>query len=397
MAVTTPGFAFNRRLYVSKIKEAAYGTAAALGIVFNPRREGSPIRPTELLTDDRELSTGKEAAFKQIHLGRDLTASSFGMPLTPEALGWALAFAMGNDSPTAHGTDGYSHALAPVAVTTGFPGSFTLEEHLSGTAKDDDTDYIHLGCVIDEVTISGGRTGLCQIDVTVSGSGKLGTLTASVDETALIQPGVWAPTSAATRTTYFVGEAVKIGIKAQSVENDPEAFTLSSPITAWEYPNFTDNISDEINISDVVDTWSVTYRNNWAQRRYAGLASSSGIIGGQPVWHSREVVWEFNFLQSAGFDSLIKALAAGTSTNNVEYSVFVEGSSDVDITSDSGGDGFAGFHLVTPLAMIEANPSSTFGDINTESVTFRAKSPVASDTQGQLLAVVSDSTPLYNQ
>lgn len=362
-----------------QVKESTYGEGdTSFVFAFNTRKnEGNPVRTRVLSTTDMELATGFEAAQSQIHMGTTLEPTSLPFWASPETLGFFAAFCMGQDSVS--GTTNITHEILSEAIGSGYPGSFGLEEHLGGATVDASTDFNHKGVVVDEFTLSGGRTGMVNLDATVSGNGGYGT------------PQTQTESGLSIPTTYFPAESVTVGIVAEGTEHNPASYssyvTPSAAFTAANMDSFT-------KITTALESWSVTYRNIWGIRRASGLSSSSGLLGACPVWTRREVEWELTFLQSAGFDSLTQSLLSGTSANNIEYAIAVEAVSDVDLnTSD-----YAGFWVVSPLTMLADTADGSFSDLNTDTVRLIAKSPLASDGQGLLRCYVhTDVTGVFNQ
>lgn len=383
MSLTTPRGGHSRRIYVPQTRESTYNDGdSTFAFAFNAMVGGNAIRPKEITTTDKDFATGYEGPRQQIHLGKDLPSVTFSIPLTLEGLCWALAFWMGGD--TASGTVSYTHTLAMSAFSAGYAGSFGLEEHLAGANKSDNIDFNHKGVYVDSVKINGGRSGLCTIDITISGSGAQGTL-ANITESGLTIPG-----TPGTKSPYFPGENVRLAIKAQSTEGDPEGFAFGAATTANEFYNFDNTLSGFTSLADVFQTWSLSCDTQWGLRRAGGTASASGVYGSRPTWSARTITWEINHHMSGGFETLSKALISGTSDNNIEYSLALEGTSAVDVTSDASSK-YGNWLLVSPIAMLEDVPDATFGDLDTETAMFTAKETVSSDGQARLLAWVHNA------
>lgn len=377
MSITGPRHGSQRRIYMPYTRESTYGEGdTVFSVVFNTRRAtGTALRTKSMTILDDEMATGDEFGVQQIHLGVDFPSTEIPLFLSPEALGLFGAFAMGADSKaTANGST--LHTLGMAALSDGYPGSFGIEEHLAGSDDDSSSDFNLKGCVVDSWTIRGSREGLVEFDVAVSGNGDRGG-TGDKTESGMVVAG--------RDSCWFPAAAVRVGIKAVATEHEPGTEAYAKPDTSFTHTFVTTGNGYTL-LGPMLESWSITYANEWGIRRAAGMSSSAGLIGMCPVWVRRRVTASLTFVQSSGFDSFTQAILSGTSANNIEYALAVEGVSDFDLATNL----YAGFAIQIPVAALDNTADGTFSEINTDTITLTAKKDKGADDYDPIRVIVHD-------
>lgn len=381
MALSGLQHRYKSRLYVSQVKESTFGGGAALAKYVDtppiPR-----IRPTTIYRTDEELANNVDGMTKQIPIGSILNPVTLsGLWPSTETLLWISAFAMGDDAVDGAGTN-RTHAIT-MCVPTDFPGSFSIEQHLSTATANTSTDYLNHGCVIDGFTVNGARDGLASVDVTISGSGHVGTATNQTEGSL---------GNLMTGGDYFSNQKIQISFQAASGEGDSQwDGTLTAPSVAGTFANARSTV-----LSEAIESWSLSYTNGWVWTRAGGNSAGAGAFGSQPVLgRSRQVSLTLNLAAYTSVDAFLKALSASTYADNAEYTIVIEGVSDV-----AAGSSFRSFAYVLPLVGIASDPEDGGGDINSihqHSITFVAKAETTSSYKRLYGFFETIGTSVYNQ
>lgn len=380
MALSGLQHRYKSRLYVSQVKESTFGSGATLAKYVDtppiPR-----IRPRTIYRTDEELANNVDGMTKQIPIGFALDPVTLsGLWPTTDLLLWVSAFAMGDDAVDPSGTN-RTHAVT-MCTPDAFPGSFSIEQHLSTATANTSTDYLNHGCVIDSFTLSGGRDGLASLDFTISGSGHVGTATNQTEGSL----------GNLLTNDYYSNQKIAISFVAASGEGDSQwDGTIAAPSAAGTFANARSTV-----LSEAIESWSLTYTNGWVWTRAGGSSSGAGAYGVQPVLgRNRQVTLTLNLAAYTSVDAFVKALAASTQADNAEYTIVIEG-----VTDTAAGSSFRSFAYVLPLVGIQSDPEDGGGDINSihqHSITFVAKAETTSSYKRLYGFFENVGTSVFNQ
>jgi len=361
---------YTRRFYMSRIREATFGTAVALNYYLN-LEGGAMLRPSVATINDANTANNLESPRKQVHLEKSLDAT-LSVSASPVSVGWGAAFAMGSDSvvdiATGSGTNDTLHQFVPMAAATAHY-SATVEDHASGATAAAATDLKHAGVCVEGFDVSWGESGLVQNSIVLAGSG-ITSAAGDQTESGLFGPICYFP---ANKTTVFI-KACSTEHTAEWKPDDVATYGWTPPLTAGThntYSGFTDIGSD-------ISNATLSFRNNFTRRNTAGTSSGAGIYGVAPYrnWKAGgngtaatlSMTWHLN----SDTDDYVWSLLNGTDSNNAEYSIVIECVSDW-ITATGGA--YYGFAFMLPCAGIVQTPGSDGGpsDMRQDSITFFAK------------------------
>lgn len=382
MSGLQPVQGLKRRVYTHRLRETAYNDGTPWDasdpndvtpyFVWQARRnEGTAFRPSPILTTDAQTANNSEWAKQQIYIRSDLKENTLPLLATPEGVAYWFAMALGDDTIFAADeasatSEVFGHWLQPAPLSDGYPGSFWLEEHMAGSGYDSALDFRNAGCIVKSVSLSGARSGLTNLDVTLFGSGTTFT-PESRNEAGYVIPG--------EESTFFPSSAVKILLVPVS---SYLTTTYAAPTTAMEFATTDQSIPGAVDVSPLIETWNLTWTNNFddSTKDSAGTATGGGTAGGCAVWDDRGYSLQLNMAEGAG-STWAKSVLNGTTSSNVNYAAIIELTSDwvADTDNDGGTVNYYGHNVIMArFGMIEETPESTFGGRNQVSLNLVQKS-----------------------
>jgi hypothetical protein len=280
MGIASPFYGGKRRVIVSKLAEATFGTAASFGTggstayVLNPLGDSGGLYPPGIdLVDNSNSAQGQAelGTLRQSHAQDH--QGSYKFDLTPEAFGLWSSSALGADAYSAV-TGGGEHLITQSAnVLFGR----TVAEHIQGAG--DTTDAaLFSGVYANTIGLNitpGNRFCTMTVDTVAAKAA------AAADDSAHDATGSWPAIIGLppTKMSFIVKDTTAYASAGTSVTDPTSAGQIINSISGTDFSRYIKNLD-----------WKYNNNIDLAEQYSAGTGTTAGFYRGQPYPTNR--TWE---------------------------------------------------------------------------------------------------------